>query len=308
MTTYSNFKTPPKLSLVDENGRVVRELGDSKTKELDEYELAATDLIEIPTADGYRLPALLTLPPNIDPNKKYPVMISIYGGPASGTVSDGWRFSLTSQWQAMEGLIQLSVDHRGSGHFGKEGVALMHRNLGKWEMNDYIEAVKWLKTKQYVDTTKICISGGSYGGYVTAMALTYGADYFTHGIASFSVTDWKLYDTHYTERYMDTPAENPDGYVFGSVITHVGKYKGLLRLVHGTMDDNVHMQNTIQLVDTLENLNKHFELMVYPGERHGWGPPKSNHSRVETARFVYTYLLQKPFPEDLFKEFRPQPF
>ena len=110
--------------------------------------------------------------------KKYPVLISIYGGPNAGTVMDGWRLPMQTQGLAAEGLIQLAVDHRASGHFGKEGVGLMYRNLGKWEMNDYIEAVKWLRSKPYVDPARICITGGSYGGYVTCMALTAGADYF----------------------------------------------------------------------------------------------------------------------------------
>ncbi|MBI4547691.1 MAG: S9 family peptidase [Ignavibacteriae bacterium] len=300
ITTYSNVATPQKMALCDNDGNVIRELGDSWQKDLDEYELARTELIRIPTSDGYNLPALLTLPADLDSSKKHPVLISIYGGPNSASVSDGWRLSMQVQGLAAEGLIQLSVDHRASGHFGKEGVALMYRNLGKWEMNDYIEAVKWLRTKPYIDATKICMTGGSYGGYVTCLALTYGADYFTHGVANYSVTDWKLYDTHYTERYMDTPKENPEGYSFGSVITHVDKYKGLLRIVHGTTDDNVHMQNSLQLADTLQNLGKHFEFMLYPNERHGWGAPKSDHSRMETIRFYYKYLLEKEFPEAAF--------
>ncbi|MBI4419180.1 MAG: DPP IV N-terminal domain-containing protein, partial [Ignavibacteriales bacterium] len=251
ITSYSNATTPSRMAVYDGNGKAVRELGDSKTPAFDEFDIARSELFTIPTPDGYNLPAVWTLPTNFDPNKKYPVLVSVYGGPNAPTVSDTWR-GVSNQWLAQEGMIQISFDHRSSGHFGKEGVALMYRNLGKWEMNDYIEAVKWLRTKPFVDSTKICITGGSYGGYVTAMALTYGADYFTHGIAISSVTDWKLYDTHYTERYMDTPAENPEGYAFGSVMTHAPKYKGMLRIVHGTMDDNVHMQNSIQLVDTLQ--------------------------------------------------------
>ncbi len=299
-TTYSNVSSPPKMVLCDHDGKIIRELGDSWQKDLDEYELAKTDLITIPTADGYKLPALMTLPPNLDQTKKYPVLISIYGGPNAGTISDGWRLSMQTQGLATEGLIQLAVDHRASGHFGKEGVALMYHNLGKWEMNDYIEAVKWLRTLSYVDANKICITGGSYGGYVTCMALTYGAEYFPYGIANYSVTDWKLYDTHYTERFMDRPEDNPEGYKFGSVMTHVGNYKGLLRIVHGTTDDNVHMQNSLQLIDELQNSGKHFEFMIYPNERHGWGPPKSDHSRMENMRFYYKYLLEKEFPEAVF--------
>ena len=305
ITTYSNVSTPTKMALCNEKGKVLRELGDVRGKEFDNYELAKTELVAVKTPDGYNLPATITLPLDLDPSKKYPVLISIYGGPNAGTVSDRWA-GIGGQWWALEGLIQVSVDHRASGHFGKEGVALMHRNLGKWEMQDYIECVKWLRTKPYVDEKKIGITGGSYGGYVTAMALTAGADYFTHGIAVSSPTDWRLYDTHYTERYMDTPAENPDGYKAGSVMTHADKLKGVLRIVHGTMDDNVHMQNSIQLVDKLQDLGKHFEFMVYPGGRHGWGGAKGVHARVETARFYYRYLLEKPFPEELYAKLYQQ--
>jgi len=300
ITSYSNTTTPTRMALVNNRGKVVRELGDSKAPAFDAYQITPTELTTIRTSDGYDLPVQITMPTDFDPAKKYPVLISVYGGPNSGTVFDGWR-GIGNQWMAQEGLIQVAVDHRGSGHFGKKGIALMHRSLGKWEMNDYIEAAKWLRAKLFVDTTKIAITGGSYGGYVTCMALTYGSDYFTHGIALFSVTDWRLYDSHYTERYMDTPAENPDGYGFGSVLTHAAKYQGLLRIVHGTTDDNVHLQNSLQLVDALQNLNKRFELMLYPGERHGWGGAKALHLRSETNRFYYEYLLEKPFPEALFK-------
>jgi dipeptidyl-peptidase-4 len=300
VTTYSSVATPPKMALYTGEGNLVRQLGDSRGSEFDSYELGKTELFTIPTPDGYDLPALWTLPPRFDPSKKYPVLISVYGGPNSATVSDGWK-GTGSEWLAEEGLIQLSVDHRGSGHFGKEGVTLMHRNLGKWEMNDYCEAVKWLRAKSFVDSTRICITGGSYGGYVTCLALTEGADYFTHGVALFSVTDWLLYDSHYAERYMGLPAENPEGYRSASVLTYADRYRGVLRIVHGTMDDNVHMQNSLQLIDRLEDLNKHFEFMAYPGERHGWGGKKGIHLRNESYRFYYKYLILKEFPEKLFE-------
>lgn len=299
LDTYSNSITPPKMCILDSKGKIVKELADSKTPEFDNYLVAQSIMFNIKTSDGYDLPAVWTLPINFDENKKYPVVIEIYGGPGSPTVADSWK-GLRNQWLAKEGVIIMSVDHRGSGHFGKEGMALMHRNLGKWEMNDYIEAVKWLHTKPFVDKNKICIIGGSYGGYVTLMALTYGADYFTHGIAQYSVSDWLLYDSHYTERYMDSPKENPEGYKKSSVLTYADKLKGKLQIVHGTMDDNVHMQNSIQLIDKLQDLGKHFELMLYPGQRHGWGGPKAKFLRNETYRFYYKYLLEKEFPEELF--------
>jgi dipeptidyl-peptidase 4 len=300
VSTYSTVKEPPRLALLKGDGTMVRELGSAKTGDFDNYELALAEMLTISTADGYALPAVMTRPFDFDPTHRYPVLISVYGGPGNATVFDGWK-SLSGQWLAREGVIQLSVDHRGSGHFGKAGAALMHRKLGTWEMNDYEEAVRWLRAQSWVDSTRICITGGSYGGYVTALALTAGADYFTHGIAEYSVIDWHLYDSHYTERFMDSPAENPDGYRAGSVLTHASKLRGVLRLVHGTSDDNVHMQNTMQLVDTLENLNKTFSLSLYPGGRHGWGGPKAVHLRADTYRFYYEHLIRKPFPEELFK-------
>lgn len=169
----------------------------------------------------------------------------------------------------------------------------MHRCLGRWEMNDYIDAVNWLRRLPFVDSTRIAITGGSYGGYVTCLALTYGAGYFTHGIAEFSVTDYRLYDSMYTERYMDLPFENHSGYDSTSVMTWVDRYKGLLRITHGTMDDNVHMQNSMQLIDKLQDAGKHFEMMLYPNERHGYGGSKNRHDGQESMRFWFRNLLNK---------------
>jgi dipeptidyl-peptidase-4 len=299
IATCSNVTTPPKSQLYRCDGTLVRELGDSRTPELAKYRLGRSEMLTISTPDGYQLPAEWTLPVDFTPSRRYPVLVSVYGGPNSTGVADGWK-PISRQWLAQEGVIQITLDHRGSGHFGKAGVAQMHRKLGIWEMEDYGTAARWLRTQPFVDTNKICITGGSYGGYVTLMALTVHPELFTHGIADYSVADWLLYDSHYTERYMDLPAENPDGYRMASVLTHAHRLKGVLRIDHGTMDDNVHMQNVLQLIDTLENMNKHFEFMVYPGGRHGWSGPKSAHLRSETYRFYYQYLLQKEFPEALF--------
>jgi dipeptidyl-peptidase-4 len=300
ITTYSSVNQPPRMALLDRSGTVMRELGDSRTEHFSRFAVALPTLITIPTSDGYALAALVTMPMDFDSAKQYPVLISVYGGPNAASVFDGWK-PLTAQWLAQEGMIQLSVDNRGSGHFGKTGAALMHRKLGVWELHDLVEVAKWLRAKPYVDSTRVGITGGSYGGYVTSFALTAGAGYFTHGIAEYSVIDWRLYDSHYTERFMDSPSENPDGYREASVLTHAHKYRGMLRLVHGTMDDNVHMQNTLQLADTLEGMNRDFELMLYPGGRHGWGGSKAVHLRTDTYRFYYRYLLAKPFPEELFR-------
>jgi dipeptidyl-peptidase-4 len=298
ITTYSNVATPPKRALVDQNGKLLKDIADSKAADFNDYAFGKTEMITIPSGDGYQLPAVITYPTNFDKTKKYPVIFSIYGGPNAGRVTNTWK-GTANQWWANEGIIQIAVDHRGSGQFGKAGVALMHRNLGKWEMKDYMTAGRWLKAQPWVDPAKLLITGHSYGGYITCLALTYGADVFDFGIAGAPVTSWELYDTHYTERFMDTPQENPEGYKKASVLGYVDQYKGLLRIMHGDMDDNVHMQNTIQLVDKLQNANKHFELMIYPGGRHSWGGEKSGHDRVERIRFYYQHLLNKAVPKEL---------
>jgi|Deesub1362B_J571_1020462.scaffolds.fasta_scaffold04466_2 dipeptidyl-peptidase-4 len=284
--TYSNITTPPKMVLRAGDGKTIRQLGDSKTKLMDEYALGKVELFRIPVEGGYSLPARWFLPPDFDPSKKYPVIFSIYGGPGSESVSNSFPYSLRSFYLAQEGAIVLSVDHRGSGHFGKKGIAEMYRNLGKWEMHDWIEVVKWLRKKAFVDASRVAITGGSYGGYMTLMALTYGADYFTHGVSLYPVTDWRLYDTVYTERYMDRPQDNPEGYRFGSVFTHLDKFKGKLLLVHGTIDDNVHMQNSIQFVDEMIKKGKQFRFMVYPGERHGIRNPAR---RAHLSRMIMDF-------------------
>ncbi|RAK41565.1 S9 family peptidase [Chitinophaga ginsengisegetis] len=296
ITTYSNLQTPSKMALLDNNGKLVRELGDSKGENFNDYNLAQTTLKTYKTRDGLELPLTITMPLHMEPGKKYPILISIYGGPNAGTVYDTWKYGNVQQWWAQEGVIQVAIDNRSSGQLGKMGMNYIHRQLGKHEIEDYMDAAIWLRSQPWADSSKICMTGGSFGGYMTCMALTYGADVFNYGMANYAVTDWQLYDSHYTERYMDTPAENPEGYKATSVMTYADKYKGLIRIVHGTMDDNVHMQNCIQLIDKLENLNKHFEFMLYPGERHGWGGLKSVHSSGESYRFIYNNLLDKPYP------------
>jgi dipeptidyl-peptidase-4 len=173
----------------------------------------------------------------------------------------------------------------------------MYRNFGKWEMHDYIQAVKYLRTLPFVDSQKIGITGGSYGGYVTALALTYGADYFQYGIARSPGFDWKLYDTIYTEKYMDTPKDNPEGYEKGSVFKYIDKYKGTIRVTHGTMDDNAHMQATLQFIDKMQEAGKTFELMLYPGERHGYRGKK----RIASFKGDLNFWMRHFFGKTLFK-------
>lgn len=302
VSSYSNSSTPTKMTLLDNKGKIIRELGDSKGATMANYKIAKTELIRIKSADGlFELPAQVTWPANMDPNKKYPMLVDIYGGPNAGNTWDNWTWSPTREIYAQEGLIHVKFDHRASGHFGKAGVNYMHRNLGYWEMQDYMHMAKWFIQNGQADPTKIAITGFSYGGYMSAYALTYGSSVFTHAMAGGSVIDWKLYDSHYTEKFMDTPAENPEGYKSGSVLTHVDKFKGVLQLVHGTMDDNVHMQNSIQLVSALQDKGKDFEFMLYPGGRHGWGGAKGNHFNNLKTKFIYKHLLEKEAPKGMMR-------
>ena len=302
VTTYNNVSTPTKLSLVDNNGKIIKELGDCRGPEFNDYQLAKTEMIRVKSDDSlYDLPMKVTWPLNMDKSKKYPVLISIYGGPNAGTVMDNWTLVGNQQWYAKEGLIQVAMDHRASGHFGKEGVNYMYHNLGYWEMKDYSTMVKWLIDNGNADSTKICITGFSYGGYMSAYALTYGAGVFTHGMAGGIVSDWSLYDTHYTERYMGTLEDNAEGYKKASVLSYTDKYKGMLQIVHGIIDDNVHLQNTIQLSSKLQDQKKDFEMMIYSGGRHGWGGAKNLHFQNLKTKFIYKYLLEKEAPKGLLK-------
>jgi dipeptidyl-peptidase 4 len=302
ITTYNNVATPNRMALLSNKGKLIRELGSAEGPEFANYQLAKTEMIRVKSEDGlYDLPMKVIWPTNREPGKKYPVLISIYGGPDAGNCMDTWSLVGNQQWYAQEGLIQVVMDHRASGHFGKEGVNYMHHNLGYWEMKDYGTMAKWLIANGQADPSKICITGFSYGGYMSCYALTYAPDIFTHGMAGGSVTDWTLYDTHYTERYMGTPTSNPAGYKSSSVFTHIDKLKGMLQIVHGEMDDNVHSQNSLQLISKLQDAKKEFEFMIYPGSRHGWGGAKGAHFQNLKTQFIYRHLLQKPVPKGILK-------
>ncbi len=298
ITNYSNVNTPNRVALMDNQGKKIKDLADSKSENFNNYKVGRTEYFTIKSDDGkFDLPIIVTYPVDFDEHKEYPVIMSIYGGPDAGTVKNTWKGTSNQYW-AKEGIIQIACDHRASGHFGKQGVAVMHRNLGHWELIDYITVAKWLKAKTWVAKNKLLITGHSYGGYMTCLALTKGADYFDYGISGAPVTSWELYDTHYTERWMDTPQDNPEGYKNGSILSYVDKYKGGLRIMHGDLDDNVHLQNTMQLIDALTDRSVPFEFMIYPGSRHGWNRSKVAYDFRERARFYFQYLLEKPLPKE----------
>lgn len=283
--SWSNINDPGAITLIGRKAHVVRNIYRNEVPQFDPSKNQRSEIIKIKTSDGlFDMPAQITYPVSFDPGKKYPVIFTIYGGPDDSSITNRWM-GYQPRWYAENGIVTINVDHRGSGKFGKKGLDYMFRSLGKWEISDYADAIRWLREQPWVDPARMGITGGSYGGYITCMALTRGADYWTHGIADYSVTDWRLYDDVYTERYMDTPEANPDGYRDGSVLTWAGNLKGKLLIRHGDMDDNVHMQNVIWLITTLQDMNRPFEFMIYPGERHGWGGPKRTFMAEEANKF-----------------------
>lgn len=298
----SNVSVPSQLVLgrTDAKGEIAV-LFDSKGEKFDEYKLALPEMLQI-EVDGYLLPARVIWPVDLDSTKKYPVLVSMYGGPNAGTVMDTWQgVDESTQWWAYEGVIQISIDHRASGHCGKEGLNYLHRNLLTIELHDYIEWIKELYKRPFVNREKVGITGFSYGGSMTVLAVTEGNEYFKYGIAGGGVYDYSLYDTHYTERYMDTPQSNPEGYKNTRLMDKIEKYRGdstnFVKITHGTADDNVHMQNTLQLIDALQEAGKQFELMIYPGEYHGYRGNKSIHSNRGDYIFWYRHLLDREAPE-----------
>jgi dipeptidyl-peptidase 4 len=283
--TWNSISSAGSIIAYNKNGKLLKEIYKFEQPVFDPSANSKAEMLKIRTSDGlFNMPAIITFPLNFDPSKKYPVVFTIYGGPDYKNVSNKWQGSNPS-WYAQNGIITFTIDHRGSGQFGKKGLDYIYRCLGKWEILDYEDGVKWLLAKPYVDGSRMGITGSSYGGYMTCLALTKGADYWTHGFAGSSVTDYRLYDNIYTERYMDTPQDNPEGYKDGSTLTFVKNYKGKLFMTHGDMDDNVHMQNSIYLISRLEDEGKSFEFMLYPGGRHGWSGAKAIHSRNEANNF-----------------------
>ena len=209
-------------------------------------------------------------PHNFDKSKKYPVLMYVYGGPGSQTVLDSWdRHYMWYQMLCQQGYIVVSIDNRGTGGRGAEFKKCTYKELGKLETIDQIEGAKYLSNLKYTDANRIGIWGWSYGGYMSSLCLLKGNKYFKSAIAVAPVTSWRFYDTIYTERYMQTLQENPNGYDLNSPINHVDSLKGDFLLIHGSADDNVHVQNTYEMVDALIKANKQFDLFIYPDKNHG---------------------------------------
>ena len=273
INTHSSAEQPNTYTLRDFNGKTLRELQNniSALKKLQSDGFVNKEFFQIPNKNGDQMNAWMIKPKDFSPNKKYPVLMFQYSGPGSQQVSNAWdgRNTIWFNLLAQKGYIVLCVDGRGTGYRGTKYKKATYKNLGKYEIEDQIAAAQWMGSQSFVDAGRIGIFGWSFGGYMASLAMTKGADVFKVGIAVAPVTTWRYYDTIYTERYLQTPQENPQGYDENSPINFAHLMKGKYLLIHGTADDNVHYQNAVEMAEALIQKNKEFEFMTYPDKNHG---------------------------------------
>ena len=268
---FSDAATPTRVGLFTREGKLKDLLVENRVPALQEYAISPLEFTTVTTSDGVTLNAWMIKPPDFDPQKRYPLLMYVYGGPGSQTVRNGWggtRF-LWHQLLAQKGYVIASVDGRGTGARGAAFKKITYKNLGHWEVHDQIEAARFFGKLPYIDETRIGIWGWSYGGYMASFCLFKGHDVFKAAIAGAPVTSWRFYDTIYTERYMQTPQLNPKGYEQSAPLNYAKDLRGAFLLIHGTADDNVHFQNSVRLAAELIKHNKQFRTMFYPEEYHG---------------------------------------
>ena len=333
VASLSNVTTPTKVYVFPTTSKKPYQgilAADMAGPDFDASSYALGELVSMSTSDGFVLPGMIVYPKDFDSSKKYPVHVDIYGGPNTPMVRDRWVTpSASNQWCSDNGIIQITVDPRAAGHNGRAGLDMIYRQLTVWEVKDFCAWADWLKDLPYVDGDKIGVEGFSFGGTMTCMLLMQAPEKFHYGIAGGGVYDWALYDSHYTERYMDTPQSNPEGYEVSKVLNYVDGYpteytKGnpalsstslqgdsvdhviarsgatwqsvepvMLKLTHGTGDDNVHHQNTLQLLDAMHKAGKKFELMIYPDGMHGYRGYQGSHFEAANREFWLKYLLDR---------------
>ena len=269
LDSYSSVETPAETSLCRNDGEMIRRLNVNSDDRFNYLNLSKPEFMEIQAADGVPLDAMLIRPPNFDANKKYPVLVHIYAGPQAPRVRDRFGDStyLWYQMLAQEGYVVWMCDNRSASYRNVKNAWPIHRNMAANELQDIEAGVSWLKDQSWVDGDRIGISGWSYGGYMTLYSMTHSKS-FKMGISGAPVTDWRNYDAIYTERYMGLPQDNEEGYESSSVLGKAADLHGELLIIHGTIDDNVHLNNTIQFTKELQQAGKQFDMMFYPSSRH----------------------------------------
>ena len=293
LDTYSSITEPPRVSLYSHRGELKGIVEPNEMSELfEEYALSSPEFLTLPSDDGVQLNAFMIKPPDFDPTKKYPVLIYTYGGPGSQIVRNSWRRGIGRLWHqlmAQKGYIVFGLDNRGTFGRGTEWMWSVYKNLGEYEVRDNVSGIQYLRTLPYVDKDRIGIWGWSYGGYTTCMCLLKEPDYFKVGVAVAPVTDWRNYDTIYTERYMSTPEDNLEGYETSSLMQYADQLSGKLLLAHGSSDEKVHLANTMQLIEALQKAGKHFDVMIYPGKAHSI---RGEEAKVHLFEMITEYFLE----------------
>ena len=289
---WNDVNTPTQVRLMDAAGKPVRVIDENKVETLSQYKLGKVEFVNVKTRDGFNMEAMMIKPPDFDPAKKYPVWSYTYSGPQAPQVRNAWG-ATTYMWHQMlaqKGYIIWVCDNRTASSKGAGSAWPLYKNFGELELRDLEDGFTWLKTQPYIDGSRIGIWGWSFGGYMTSYALTH-SETFKIGIAGGTVSDWRNYDSIYTERYMGTPQNNPEGYKKSAPLSAAKDLHGKLLLVHGAIDDNVHMANTMQFLYELQRANKPVQLMVYPKSRHGvTDPVLVKHMRQMMTDFILANL------------------
>ena len=300
VASQGNFTTPNQVWIFDlaKPARSFK-VADAAGPDFNSGSPSLPKLLTMTTHDGLELPAIIVYPKDFDPSKKYPVHVDIYGGPDTPQVSERFLSYNPYAWYSDNGIIEVVADCRAAGYNGRKGLDMIYKHLDEIEVKDFVEWADYLKKLPYVNGDKIGVEGFSFGGTMTALLVMKHPEAFHYGIAGGGVYEWALYDTHYTERFMSTPQNNPEGYE-RTKVTNAAKeypvtdanYDGsvMLKLTHGTGDDNVHFQNTLKLVDALQKEGKKFELMIYPDGMHGYRGYQGRHFNEANKAFWLKYL------------------
>lgn len=292
---WSDILTPTQVRLHRPDGSEARVIDANPAQNIEAYGFITPEFLQVKTRDGFVMEAMMIKPRNFDPSKKYPVFQHTYAGPTSQSVLNAWQGPdfYFLQLLAQNGILAWTCDNRSASGKGAEAQWPVYGRLGEVELQDIEDCMSWLKQQSYVDGSKVLLSGWSYGGFMTAYAMTHSTT-FAAGIIGAPVTDWRNYDSVYTERYMKKPQNNHDGYQRASAIVAAGKLHGKALIIHGLTDDNVHMQNSVQFAYELQKAGKRFEEMFYPKSRHGITDPHLNkHSR----QLMYDFVMRTIGPD-----------
>ncbi len=288
--SYSNSATPPRQDLYRADGTRIAAINENKVAELADYHLSPVEFLTVKSRDGVLLNASIIKPPDFKPQQKYPVLVDVYGGPGVQIIRSAWGGAtfLWHELMAQKGYIIFSLDNRGSTGRGHAFETPLHFRLGAQELSDQRDGVQYLKSLPYVDSSRIGIWGWSYGGHMTLHAMFEAGDDFKVGFAGGPVTDWRYYDTIYTERYLGLPQKNEKGYLDSSPVKYAAQLKGKLLIAHGTGDDNVHFANTLSVINDLIEAGKYVEVLAFPGRGHGVSDPPAR--RVLMQRVTQFFI------------------